>query len=137
MRFELDNILIDDIIFHMENQDGDFVLDSQAGCVVDLFSNEYEDDPDTESERYIALPYWSSNDGYRLMEKFAGGLKNPVVRQELSNALNRNKGVFRAFRDVLEQYPETEKLWFNYKEREMKNEVINEVVTGVVDEITS
>jgi hypothetical protein len=46
------------------------------------------------------------------MEKFTAGLNNPVARQELTAALNKNKGVFRAFRDVLEQYPEVEKIWF-------------------------
>ncbi|MDR2730070.1 MAG: GNAT family N-acetyltransferase, partial [Treponema sp.] len=59
-----------------------------------------------------ALPQWGPKDGYRLMEKFTAGLNNPVARQELTAALNKNKGVFRAFRDVLEQYPEVEKIWF-------------------------
>jgi ribosomal protein S18 acetylase RimI-like enzyme len=57
------------------------------------------------------------------MEKFTANLKNPVIRQELSEALNRNKGVFRSFRNVLAQYPETEKMWFHYKEQKMKDEV--------------
>jgi len=124
MRFELDDIIIDDIIFHMENQDGDFLFDSQEGCVIDLSFNEFDDEIDIKDERYIDLPHWGSNDGYYLMEKYILSLKNPVVRQELSNALNRKKGVFRAFRDVIAQYPETEKLWFKYKDQEMKNEVI-------------
>jgi len=125
MRFELDKILIDDIIFNMENQDSDFLLDTQEGYVVDINNNDYDDEPDFENDdRFIGLPDWSSSEGYRLMERFAAGLKNPVLREELSSALNRSKGVFRAFRDVLSQYPETEKQWFNFKEREMRNEVI-------------
>jgi len=126
MRFELDNILIDDIIFSMENQDGKFLLDTQESSVVDINNHELTDTPDYEdTERFIALPEWEPKDGYRLMEKFAASLKNPVVRQELSNSLNRNKGVFRAFRDVLEQYPDIEKTWFRFKEQRMKNEVIS------------
>jgi len=118
MHFELNELLIDEIIFYMENQDGDFVLDIQE-------LNIREDKPDLNDEaRYISLPHWEPKDGYRLMEKFAAGLKNPVVRHELGEALNRNKGVFRAYRNVLDQYPETEKLWLNYKEQNMKNEVI-------------
>ena len=125
MRFELDNTLLDEIIFYMENQDGEFVLDTKEIHVVDIYNNDYTDDPDfSDEERFISLPAWSSGDGYRLMEKFAFELKNPLVRNELSNALNRNKGVFRAYRSVLEQYPETEKLWFRFKEQKMKNEVI-------------
>jgi ribosomal protein S18 acetylase RimI-like enzyme len=118
MRFELDNALTDEILFYMENQDGEFLLDTKEAVVVDIHNNDFDDD-----ERFIPLPQWSSNDGYRLMENFAAKLKNPVVRQELSAALNRNKGVFRSFRNVLEQYPEAEKMWFNFKEKKMKDEV--------------
>jgi predicted GNAT family acetyltransferase len=57
------------------------------------------------------------------MEKFTLELKNPVVRSELSLALNKSKGVFRSFKNVLEQYPETEKLWFRFKNKKMKNKI--------------
>ena len=117
MRFELDNTLIDDILFHMENQDNEFALDTQEGKVVSVF--------DVNDERYVSLPKWESKDGFRLMEKFVSSLKNPVARQELTDALNKNKGVFRAFRDVLTQYPEIEKMFHIHKKQKMKNEVIN------------
>ena len=122
MRFQLDDVLVDDILFHMENQDGEFLLDTQEGKVIEQI-NDIVDDED--AGRYISLPEWSSNDGYRLMEKFALDLKNPVVRQELSDALNRNRGVFRAYRNVLAQYPEIEKKWYAFKDCEMRNEVIS------------
>jgi len=126
MRFELDNTLIDDILFYMENQDGEFLLDTHEGFVVDINFNEFMEEPDyDDDERYISLPQWEPKDGYRLMEKFAASLKNPVVRNELSGSLNRNRGVFRAFRDVLEQYPDTEKMWYRFKEQKMKIEVIS------------
>jgi len=127
MRFELDKALIDDILFHMENQDGTFLLDLQEGYVIDMDNHDtFEDDIDYEDEeRFISIPDWSPAEGYRLMERFTAGLKNPVLRDQLSTALNRNKGVFRAFRDVLSQHPETEKQWYNFKDKEMKNEVIN------------
>jgi ribosomal protein S18 acetylase RimI-like enzyme len=125
MRFDLDNALTEEILFYMENQDGEFLLDTKDAIVVDIHNNDYEDEPDfDDNERFIPLPEWSSNDGYRLMENFTAKLKNPIVRQELSAALNKNKGVFRSFRNVLEQYPETEKMWFNFKEQKMKDEVI-------------
>jgi ribosomal protein S18 acetylase RimI-like enzyme len=125
MCFELDQILLDEILFYMENQDSDFLIDTQKGQIIDVFNNSYDEEPDFKDNKlFISLPEWSSSEGFRLMEKFTAGLKNPVIRQELSAALNRNKGVFRAFRNVLLQYPETEKLWFNYKEKEMKREII-------------
>jgi ribosomal protein S18 acetylase RimI-like enzyme len=107
----------------MENQDGEFLLDTRDGKIIDLF-NEMEDSEDIDADRYLSLPDWGPKDGYRLMEKFAASLKNPCLRQELSGALNKNKGVFRAYRDVLGQYPETEKQWHKFKEQKMKNEVI-------------
>jgi ribosomal protein S18 acetylase RimI-like enzyme len=58
------------------------------------------------------------------MERFAAGLRNPIVRQELTAALDLGKGVFRAFKDILGSYPEAEKLWFSYKDREMKREIL-------------
>jgi ribosomal protein S18 acetylase RimI-like enzyme len=125
MRFELDDALMNDILFNMENQKGEFLLDTQKGQVIDINNNDYDEEPDyNDSERFAALPEWSPREGFRLMEKFTAGLKNPVLRHELSLALSRNRGVFRFFKNVIEQYPETEKLWFSYKEREMKREVL-------------
>ena len=125
MRFELDDALMDDILFYMEDQEGEFLLDTQEGQVIDINNNDYDEEPDyNDDERFIDLPEWSPREGFRLMEKFTASLKNPVLRHELSLALSRNKGVFRFFKNTIEQYPETEKLWFNYKEREMKREVI-------------
>jgi len=132
MRFELDNALMDEILFFMENQDNEFFLDTRDGRVI--CAENYKGDvaiaaqlpaPDFHNDdRFILLPEWSSNNGFRLMENFAASIKNPIVRQELSAALNRSKGVFRAFKDVLDQYPETEKLWYKFKEQKMKEEVI-------------
>jgi ribosomal protein S18 acetylase RimI-like enzyme len=125
MRFELDKILTDEILFYMENQNGEFLLDTHKAQVIDINNNELEGEPNyNDEERFIPLPEWSSNDGYRLMERFTAGLKNPIARHELSLALNKNRGVFRYFKNVIDQYPEIEKLWFAYKESEMKREVL-------------
>ncbi|MCL2318970.1 MAG: GNAT family N-acetyltransferase, partial [Treponema sp.] len=83
------------------------------------------DDEDGEGgARFISLPEWDSSSGFRLMERFAAGFRNPLIRSELTTALNRGRGVFRAFKDVLSRYPEAEKLWFAFKDKEMKREVI-------------
>jgi hypothetical protein len=122
MVFELDNALIDEIIFFMENQDDDSVFDT-LDCTIINYDCDFEND-DSEDGRYINLPPWTTQDGYRLMEHFTASLKNPVAREELSKALNSGKGVFRLFKNVLSQYPKIEKNWFVYKEKEMKKEVI-------------
>jgi GNAT superfamily N-acetyltransferase len=122
MRFDLTQALIDDLLFSMEDQNGEFLLDTQGGKIVP--ADEISNDPDEKEARYIDLPEWDSASGYQLMEHFTAALRNPVVRDELSTALNRGRGVFRAFKDILGRYPETEKHWFIYKEREMKRNII-------------
>jgi ribosomal protein S18 acetylase RimI-like enzyme len=126
MQFELTEALIDNILFSMEDQDGEFWVDTREGVVISENDEDFEDDEDDNGDenRYINLPEWESSDGFRLMEHFAVGLRNPVLRTELSSALNRGKGVFRAFKDIIGRYPEAEKLWFAHKEREMKRQII-------------
>jgi len=124
MQFELDRILTDEILFYMENQNGEFLMDTQEAKVINIDKYNLDGEHDYEDKnRYIPLPQWDSNDGFRLMEKFVVELKNPVVRHELSAALNTKRGVFRSFKNVLEQYPETEKMWHNFKKRKMKDDV--------------
>ncbi len=116
MAFELTPETIDQIIFGMENQEHDFVIDVETGHVFRL-----EDAPgDREVE---SIPAWRSVDGYNLMERFVVDLRNPVVREELRATLASGKGVFRGFKDTLKQHPEAERLWFRFKEREMRREV--------------
>jgi len=127
MQFELTEALLDDILFSMEDQDGIFFIDCQEGVVT--CHDDFSDDSDDEFEndevgRFIGLPEWDSSSGFRLMERFAAAFRNPLIRNELCAALNRGKGVFRAFKNTLTQYPEAEKLWFSFKEREMKREVV-------------
>jgi GNAT superfamily N-acetyltransferase len=126
MQFELSQALIDDILFYMEDQDGDYLLDTQEGMVISTDDEDFDNEAfDHDDGRYISLPDWRPSDGFRLMERFAAGLHNALAREELSAALDRGRGVFRAFKDTLTRYPEIEKLWFDYKDREMKREVIS------------
>ncbi|MDR0721160.1 MAG: GNAT family N-acetyltransferase [Treponema sp.] len=121
MQFELTNALIDEILFCMEDQEGEFYLDSLSGEVAGGI--DFDRSILKENGRCLDLPKWDSSDGFRLMEKFAAGLKNPLIRDRLTEALDRGRGVFRAFKDVLSEYPETEKLWFGFKDREMKRKI--------------
>jgi GNAT superfamily N-acetyltransferase len=116
--FELNEQLIEDISWHMESNFDDFYIDSETGMVCD--DGELE-----EGKKYFDLPEWSSAQGFDLMEDFTAGLKNPPAREKLSYALNRGRGVFRAFKDALEQFPEVEKIWFSYKEKKLKRHVLD------------
>jgi GNAT superfamily N-acetyltransferase len=122
--FELTEALIDDILFSMEDQNGEFYIDAQMGVIMGELDFEFEAPP-IDGERYISLPEWDSSEGFRLMERFAAGLKNPVIRDKLTMALDRGKGVFRAFKDALGLYPEAEQLWFKFKEREMRRVILS------------
>ncbi|MDL2228633.1 GNAT family N-acetyltransferase [Treponema sp. OttesenSCG-928-L16] len=124
MHFEMSEALIDSILFSMEDQQGLFYVDAREGTVV-----RFEAPPDIsyngdgEDTRYYPIPEWESSDGYRLMERFAAAFRNPVIREKLTAALDQGKGVFRAFKNVLSEYPESERLWFSYKAREMRKEL--------------
>jgi ribosomal protein S18 acetylase RimI-like enzyme len=109
----------------MEDQNGEFLLDTREGAVLNTELEEIADEDEDGDDRYISLPEWGPSDGFRLMERFAAGLRGAPVREELSAALDRGRGVFRAFKDTLTRYPETEKLWHGFKDREMKRVVIN------------
>jgi GNAT superfamily N-acetyltransferase len=121
MQFELTEALLDDILFSMEDQDGIFYIDTQEGVVITEWDsgNLVEEDG-----RLIDLPHWDSSSGFRLMERFAATIRNPLLRNELSSALNQGRGVFRAFKNTINLHPEAEKFWFSFKEREMKREII-------------
>jgi ribosomal protein S18 acetylase RimI-like enzyme len=128
MQFELTKELIEEIIFFMEDQDGIFMLDTHEGIVINTDDDEFREYDDNEEEqddeRLISIPEWEPSDGFNLMGRFTAGLRNPEVREKLSAALDRGRGVFRAFKDAIGPHPEIEKLWFNFKEREMKREVV-------------
>ncbi|MDR2477184.1 MAG: GNAT family N-acetyltransferase [Treponema sp.] len=127
MQFKLTKSLMSDILFSIENQDGKFLLDTYKGIVVTACAedadNEGNDEPLKEG-RFISLPEWGPADGFRLMERFVLGLHTPAVRKELSAALDQGRGVFRAFKDTLARRPETQTLWFAFKDREMKRKII-------------
>ncbi|MDR0722525.1 MAG: GNAT family N-acetyltransferase [Treponema sp.] len=125
MCFELTEALIHDILFSMEDQEGNFLLDTQQGVVVRIDSEGDEAmGARAAPTGYQVLPAWNPADGYQLMKKFTAGFKNPLIRTELTAALDRGKGVFRAFKDTLNRYPEAEKRWFSFKTQTMKQEII-------------
>jgi GNAT superfamily N-acetyltransferase len=123
MLFELTEALIDNILFSMEDQGRKFLVDTQEGVVTER-TGEAAKAAGREKNRYAELPKWDSSDGFRLMERFAAAFRNPVVREELTGALNRGKGVFRAFKDILGRFPEAEKRCFLFKEQEMKRNIL-------------
>ena len=119
MQFELSDEIINQIIFSMEDQNGRYVFDSENNTLTAA-----SDVPDGDPDRYYALPVWDSVDGFKMMERFVASLRNPPVKERLRAVLFAGKGVFRGFKDVLKGSPEVENLWFAFKEKALKREII-------------
>lgn len=117
MTFELTDELVDSIISALENQDQQFAVDASSCLLVN--KNEVECD----EESFYELPEWSSADGFSLMEKFVNDLRSPMARNDLLTVLRSGRGVFRGFKDVLRSYPEVEKKWHYFKNKELINYV--------------
>lgn len=128
MEFELTPEITDEIIFSMEDQTGRYIFDSVDNrCIPDgdRPRSSAESVFDDENDRYFDIPAWDSLCGFRMMERFTAQLRNPLVRESLRSALSSGRGVFRNFKNILKEHPEIERLWFKFKEREMRNIVLD------------
>ncbi len=131
---ELTEEVVDQIIFGMENQQAEYVFDLKEGELVPLDDPKIAEAEQEGLERYVDLPNWRPVDGFHLMERFVAFIKNPIYRQELRDALNGGRGVFRRFKDVLKRYEPLERQWFAFKEREMR-QVVKDWYAAVTDSI--
>ncbi len=123
MEFELTPEIIDEIIFSMEDQTGHFLFDSvDVRCIQASGENAPSGDTVFEDgdDRYYVIPVWDSISGFRMMDRFVAQLRNPVVREDLRLALSSGHGVFRNFKNILREHPEIERMWYRFKQREMR-----------------
>ncbi len=120
MNFSLDDELMEQIIFAMEDQQHSYLIHRGTGELVRTEEAAGEDSPDQEAEAFLPIPEWQPVHGFRLMEKFVSRLRNPLLRDRLSEALSSGKGVFRKFKDILKDNREIERFWFTFKERELR-----------------
>jgi ribosomal protein S18 acetylase RimI-like enzyme len=121
MNFVLTPQMIDKIGFAMEDQKEQYAVNVDSGELAPLSSLA----EDALAKDWTRLPRWGSAEGFHLMESFITSLENPAWREQLSRALTMGRGVFRAFKDVLKQNREIEKLWFRYKERRLRSIIIS------------
>ncbi len=125
MEFDLTPEITDEIIFAMEDQNGLFLYDSaECRCVDGASVGAGKPGEDENADRFFAIPQWDSVSGFRMMDRFVAQLRNPLVREELRSALTSGRGVFRAFKNALKTHAEIERLWFQFKEREMRRIVL-------------
>lgn len=121
--FVLNDTILERIIFAMEDQTKSRVIDLQTGELV----QKPEGDLDL---RLAPPPDWTPADGFRLMESFCSRVKNLELKRALMRSLSRGKGVFKAFRLVLADYPQ-EDIQF----REYKNAVLKRHVESWMDDM--
>ena len=114
MVFTLTAKLADEILQALENQEQTFVVDSKNECLVPLSSKVSVDE-----DSFYALPEWTSSQGFALREDFVSALHSPIAKDELQRILHSGRGVFRSFKNTLKEYPEVEKLWHQYKNKQM------------------
>jgi GNAT superfamily N-acetyltransferase len=120
MEFTLNKELVEQIIFAMEDQQNDYYIHRESGELLREDEIEEEETPEDGEDPFLPIPEWRPVDGFLMMEKFVAGLRNPLLRDQLKDALASGRGVFRKFKDILKTSPEVERLWFNFKERELR-----------------
>ena len=120
MEFTLTSELVEQIIFAMEDQQNTYYVRPDSGEL--LREEEIAEEIEGE-DPFIPIPEWRPVDGFLMMEKFVARLRNPLLRDQLKDALASGRGVFRKFKDILKTSPEVERLWFSHKERELRKVV--------------
>ena len=75
MIFELTDSLAKEILFYMENQEGEFVFDVSSKTVLPISAV----DESSDEENICSLPSWSSKDGFILLERFTDGVRSKKI----------------------------------------------------------
>jgi ribosomal protein S18 acetylase RimI-like enzyme len=115
--FELSEKTVEQIVFAMEDQEHATVVDLETGEVLPAEG--------LSGELYAKAPTWSSKEGFKLMEDFLASVRQPSARRELSAALGRGRGVFKAFKAVLAEHQELERAFRDFKIRAMRLTIAN------------
>ena len=131
MSDELSDEVVDQIVFGMENQEESYYFDREKKVLIRAVELSEEEKQEAEN-RFVPLPEWRPVDGFHMMEQFTASLRNPIYREELRETLKGGRGVFRRFKDLLRKYEPLEKLWFTFKEREMRR-VVRRWYAGITE----
>jgi len=74
-------------------------------------------------ERYLRLPKIESRDAYELMVGYTETVTSSDLRNRLEAALSGRKS-FRAFKDVLSDFPEEREQWFKFEREAHRQQVL-------------
>jgi GNAT superfamily N-acetyltransferase len=108
--------ILERVVYGMENQKTRLFMDPANGNLR----------PESENDgTFIPMPSWGPTDGYRLMSGFTATLPDSVLRERLAEILQSGSGVFRHYKDALKERPEIERIWRQYKKREMRKAAVS------------
>jgi hypothetical protein len=86
-------------------------------------------------DRYIEVPRAESRDGYEDMEEFIETVRADSLRDRLWRAID-GRGAFRAFKNVLEDYPRERERWFAYRDARVRQRVLDWLEEEGIEPIT-
>lgn len=130
------NIDFNDIIeaFERSNVSHHFFIDIQEHKIVEI-DEEFESLDEVEKQleelerpRYILLPERMPSDDFSIIELFFYDLQKKEIDSELIERFHyilKHRKPFRNFKALLEQYHIIKEKWFQFKDREIKNQLMN------------
>lgn len=127
--FDLTEAHIRRIVFAMENQKTEYVVETVTGTVRrrDRIPEDELPSPDhlSPEDAYLDILPWSSMDGFQMMTAFTSTVQDPDIRKELQKILSETSGVFRRFREVLHTQSVLLSRWNSFKFNTMRVRIID------------
>lgn len=95
-----------------EEPDIPYWMEDEVELALDVLLNE--------GNRYVQIPERDSGEAYITMIEFIKTIRDPLLKEELTVAIN-GKGAFRKFKNVLLEYPKERKRWHAFNAKTMRN----------------
>ena len=106
-----------------------FFIDTQKNEIIyvnEAVDDDYEKQLDEmDDDRYLMVPARLPRDNFLIMELFVYEKIEDTAVTEKFDRILEGKKPFRAFKDLLFDYPDLRAQWFAYKDCHLRNETIN------------
>ena len=115
-------LFIDPILYYMEDSSvfaSSHYIDLIKGEVVSPDVDDISHEDVENEDRYFYIEPITSHESYEIMQDFAASEESDEIRGHMFDALERKKP-FLNFKDVLADYPDIEKKFYEYKDNRLK-----------------
>ncbi|MBW1841943.1 MAG: hypothetical protein JRI75_09140 [Deltaproteobacteria bacterium] len=116
-------LFLNPILYYMEDSSGfasPHYINFQNGEIVSPdFDDGISHEDVKDEERYLRIEPITSHEGYGIMQDFAVAEDSDEIRALLFDALERKKP-FHNFKNAIAEYPDTQKKFYAYKDRRLK-----------------